>query len=196
MEFNPLAPEVRQNPYPYFAELRNNAPVYWMESLQAWAISRYEDVAYVAKNTQLFSSAPIMPAFLGEQNPLPEVNWLISADPPIHTGLRRLVYKAFTPRMVAALESRVEEIIVQLLDAGEKNVQFDFVRDFATPLPLMVIAEMLGIEPDRYRDFKQWSDDMLRATGSDISPAERERLRGSMDDMQHYFRAHNYRAPL
>jgi cytochrome P450 len=188
MEFNPLAPEVRRNPYPYYAELRNHTPVYWLEPLQSWVISRYEDVAYVAKNTQLFSSAPIIPAIMGEQNPVPEVNWLISADPPAHTGLRRLVNKAFTPRMVAALESRVEEIVAQLLDAGEKSNEFDLVRDFSTPLPLMVIAEMLGIEPDRYRDFKQWSDDMLRATGGgEVSPVERERLRGSMNDMQQYF---------
>jgi cytochrome P450 len=103
VEFNPLAPEVKQNPYPYFKDLREHAPVYWVESLQSWAVSRYDDVAYVAKNTQLFSSAPIIPAILGDQNPVPEVKWLISADPPAHTSLRRLVNKAFTPRMVVAL---------------------------------------------------------------------------------------------
>ena len=108
MDFNPLAFEVKQNPYPYYAHLRDQAPAYWVESLQAWAVSRYRDVAYVAKNTQLFSSAPIIPAILGDQNPVPEVSWLISADPPAHTKLRRLVNKAFTPRMVAALDSRIK----------------------------------------------------------------------------------------
>jgi len=187
MEFNPLAPEVRQNPYPHFAHLRNHQPVYWVESLQSWAVSRYDDVAYVAKNTQLFSSAPIIPAILGDQNPVPEVNWLISADPPEHTNLRKLVNKAFTPRMVGALEPRIKEIVAQLLDGIERGGDFDFVRDFSTPLPLMVIAQMLGIEPQRYREFKRWSDDMLRATGGEVSPAERVRLRGSMNDLQHYF---------
>jgi cytochrome P450 len=202
MDFNPLANEVKQNPYPYYALLRDQAPAYWVESLQAWAVSRYRDVADVAKNTQLFSSAPIIPAILGDQNPVPEVSWLISADPPAHTKLRRLVNKAFTPRMVAALEPRIKEIVARLLDTIEQGDEFDLVRDFSTPLPLMVIAEMLGIEPERYREFKQWSDDMVRATGGEISAAERERLRSSMSDMQHYFeqaiseRRHNSREDL
>jgi cytochrome P450 len=189
MEFNPFAPAVQQNPYPYFAHLRNHSPVYWVEPLQSWAVSRYADVAYIAKNTQLFSSAPIIPAILGDQNPVPEVNWLISADPPVHTHLRKLVSKAFTPRMVGALEPRIKEIVAQLLDhIEEQGAEFDLVRDFSTPLPLMVIAEMLGVEPERYREFKQWSDDMIRATGgAEVSPAERDRLRGSMDDLRRYF---------
>ncbi len=187
MEFNPFAPEVRQNPYPYYAHLRNHSPVYWVESLQSWAVSRYEDVAYVAKNTQLFSSAPIVPAILGELNPVPEVNWLISTDPPAHMALRKLVNKAFTPRMVGALEPRIKEIAAQLLDGIEEGGDFDLVRDFSTPLPVMVIAEMLGVETERYRDFKRWSDDMLRATGGAIPPAELERLRASVDDLRHYF---------
>ena len=189
MEFNPFAPAVQQNPYPYFAHLRKHSPVYWVEPLQSWAVSRYEDVAYVAKNTQIFSSAPIIPAILGDQNPVPEVSWLISADPPEHTHLRKLVSKAFTPRMVGALEPRIKEIVAQLLDRIEEQAgEFDLVQDFSTPVPLMVIAEMLGVEPDRYREFKQWSDDMIRATGgAEVSPAERERLRGSMDDLRRYF---------
>jgi cytochrome P450 len=70
----------------------------------------------------------------------------------------------------------------------EQGGEFDLVRDFSTPMPLMVIAEMLGVEPERYREFKQWSDDMIRATGgAEVSPAERERLRGSMDDLRRYF---------
>jgi cytochrome P450 len=154
MDFNPLAFEVKQNPNPYYAHLRDQAPAYWVESLQAWAVSRYRDVAYVAKNTQLFSSAPIILAILGDQNPVPEVSWLISADPPAHTKLRRLVNKAFTPRMVAALDLRIKEIVSRLLDSIEQGEEFDLVRDFSTPLPLMVIAEMLGIEPERYREFK------------------------------------------
>ncbi len=187
MEFNPLAPEVRQNPYPYYAHLRDHNPVYWVESLQSWAVSRYADVAYIAKNTQAFSSAPIIPAILGELNPVPEVSWLISTDPPAHLPLRKLVNKAFTPRMVAALEPRIKQITARLLDQVEEGGNFDLVRDFSTPLPVMVIAEMLGVESERYRDFKRWSDDMLRLTGGHVLPAELERLRASMDDLRHYF---------
>lgn len=187
MEFNPLAPEVRQNPYPYYAHLRNHNPVYWVESLQSWAVSRYDDVAYIAKNAQAFSSAPIVPAILGELNPVPEVNWLISTDPPAHMPLRKLVNKAFTPRMVAGLEPRIQQITARLLDQVAESGDFDLVRDFSTPLPVMVIAEMLGVESERYRDFKRWSDDMLRLTGGQVPPAELQRLRASMDDLRHYF---------
>ncbi|HVC44373.1 MAG TPA: cytochrome P450 [Candidatus Binataceae bacterium] len=187
MDFDPFAPDVRCNPYPYFAQLRNYSPVYWMESLQSWAITRYEDVAYVAKNTQIFSSAPIIPAILGELNPVPEVNWLISTDPPAHQPLRKLVNKAFTPRMVAALEPRIREIAAQLLDRVEPGGDFDFVRDFATPLPMMVIAEMLGVDAQRHRDFKHWSDDMLRLTGGAVPPGELPLLRQSVDDMRSHF---------
>ncbi|MGD0291434.1 MAG: cytochrome P450 [Candidatus Binataceae bacterium] len=187
MEFNPFAPEVKQDPYPYYARLRNHNPVYWVESLQSWAVSRYEDVAYICKNTQLFSSAPIIPAILGELNPVPEVKWLISTDPPAHMPLRKLVNKAFTPRMVAGLEPRIKQIAAQLLDRIEDGGDFDLVRDFSTPLPVMVIAEMLGVESERYRDFKQWSDDLLRMTGGAVAPAELERLRASVADLSRYF---------
>ena len=183
MEFNPFAPEVKQDPYPYYAHLRNHNPVYWVESLQSWAVSLYEDVAYICKNTQLFSSAPIIPAILGELNPVPEVKWLISTDPPAHMPLRKLVNKAFTPRMVAGLEPRIKQIAAQLLDRVEDGADFDLVRDFSTPLPMMVIAEMLGVESARYRDFKQWSDDLLRMTGGAVAPAELARLRASVADL-------------
>jgi cytochrome P450 len=187
MEFNPFAPEVRQNPYPYYAHLRDHSPVYWVESLRSWAVSRYEDVAYIAKNTQLFSSAPLITALLGELNPVPEVNWLIATDPPAHMPLRKLVNKAFTPRMVLGLEPLIKEIAAQLLDAVEEGGDFDLVRDFSIPLPVMVIAEMLGVEADRYRDFKRWSDDLVRATGGPVPAVELERLRGSMDELIRYF---------
>ncbi len=186
MEFNPFAPEVRNDPYPYYAHLRNHSPVYWVESLQSWAVSRYDDVVYVNKNTQLFSSAPIIAGVLGELNPVPEVNWLISTDPPAHMPLRNLVNKAFTPRMVAGLEPRIREIAANLLERVDER-DFDLVRDYSTPLPMMVIAEMLGVDPERYRDFKRWSDDLMRLSGGAVEPAEMQRLRASVDDLSRFF---------
>ena len=187
VEFNPFAPEVKQNPYRYFTHLRNHSPAYWVEPLQVYAVSRYEDVAYITKNTQLFSSAPIISAILGELNPVPEVNWLIATDPPAHMPLRKLVNKAFTPRMVAGLEPHIAEIAERLLDGVEAGADFDLVRDFSTPLPMMVIAEMLGVEPERYRDFKRWSDNLLRLTGGAMVPGELEQLRASVQELVHYF---------
>jgi cytochrome P450 len=90
---------------------------------------------------------------------------LVSADPPEHTRLRRIVDRQFLPRAIAQLEPRVRAIIDSLLDPILERGRADLVADLAAPLPLIVIAEVLGVEPERQRDFKRWSDDLLAAAG-------------------------------
>jgi len=187
MQSDPFSPELTLNPYPVYAELRRSAPVCWTERLQAWAVSRYEDVESVVGNPQLFSSAPFLKALLGEFNPAPEAPSLIALDPPEHMRMRRLANKAFTPKMVAGLEPRVRAIAEGLLDGIKQGGDFDFVRDFTVPLPVRVIAEMLGVEPERYLDFKRWSDDVIRPTGSPMSEEERVQSRQSVREFREYF---------
>ncbi|CAI8031279.1 Cytochrome P450 107B1 [Geodia barretti] len=86
---------------------------------------------------------------------------MITKDPPEHTRLRKLVSKAFTPRMVSQLEPRIRAITDELLDAVIGKGAFDLVQDLAYPLPVIVIAEMLGVDPERRDDFKRWSDDVI-----------------------------------
>ncbi len=188
MDYNPFAPAVKENPYPYYAYLRRHAPAHRVEPFGFWAISRYQDVDYVVRNPQLFSSAALFDVMLGDLNPVPEAPSLISSDPPVHTRLRKLVNRAFTPRLIAALEPRIREITSQLI-AQVTGSEFDLITDLATPLPVIVIAEMLGVEPDRRGDFKRWSDDIVYAVNmasGGIAEEDRSRIRQSIAE----FRAH------
>ena len=115
MEYNPLSPEVQANPFPYYSALRQSNPVSWIEPLQCWAVSRYDDVDYALRNPQIFSSAKWIGQSLGDLNPAPEVPWMIEPDPPDHSRLRKLVSKGFTPRMVSRLEPRIRGIASELL---------------------------------------------------------------------------------
>src|SRR5262245_18706483 len=98
MNYNPLLPDVMNNPYPYYAYLRAHAPVYWIEPLQAWALSRYADVDFALRNPQLFPSSVFSKLALGDLNPTPETLWILDLNPPDHTRLRKLVNKGFLPR--------------------------------------------------------------------------------------------------
>jgi cytochrome P450 len=186
INYNPLAPAVQDDPYPYYAELRRNTPVAWVEPLQCWAVSRYQDVDYAIKHPQLFSSAKWLGQSLGDLNPMPEIPWMLETDPPDHTRLRKLVNKAFTPRMVSLLEPRIRGIARQLLAPLQQKKDFDFVRELSGPLPVIVIAEMLGIEPEHRVDFKRWSDNVVRASNRPTAEAERAEIQQSNSEMRAY----------
>lgn len=190
MNYDPSLPEVRANLYPYYTYLREHAPVYWVESLQAWAISRYADVVHVLKNPQLFSSSAFFDQLLGEFNPVPEIPWMITSDPPAHTRLRKLANKGFMPSMIRNLAPRVAAIVVELIEGLRRKREFDFVRDFSAAFPVLVIAEMLGIEPERRVDFKRWADDIISAANRATATEEdRQRIRRSVNDARAYFEA-------
>ncbi|MCS6925444.1 MAG: cytochrome P450 [Candidatus Binatia bacterium] len=186
MDYNPLAPEVMANPYPYYAELRNKAPVAWLEPLQCWAVSRYVDVDFALRNPQLFPSSVFTAQALGDLNPVPETPWILDMNPPDHTRLRKLVNKAFTPRLIRALEPRVREITQELVAALTRHPETDLVASFSGPLPTIVIAEMLGVERARLHDFKRWSDDIVLATSRPRDEAVRARVRASGAEFRAY----------
>ena len=187
MDYNPVLPEVQANPYPYYTALRRDNPVAWLEPLQCWAISRYDDVDFALRNPQIFSSANWLGQSIGDLNPAPEVPWMIETDPPDHSRLRKLVSKGFTPRMVSRLEQRIRAIASELLTAARGRPDTDFVRDFSGAFPVIVIAEMLGVEPTRRIDFKRWSDNIVRGTGRPASEAERAEVRATNAEMRAYF---------
>jgi cytochrome P450 family 142 subfamily A polypeptide 1 len=139
--------------------LRENAPVYWAEKSGVWVISKFEDVATVSKNQELFTSAegvrPGNPAKLG----------LIDEGEPRHTQLRNLINRGFTPRMVKKLEKTFREITTEALDAIASSGRCDFVESIAVPLPLLLIAEMMGIHKKDRKRFHAWSDAMIAAEG-------------------------------
>ena len=197
--YRPFSLEVAADPYPYYEELREVAPVHHLERDDVWVVSRYDDVVAVLRDPLTFSSALGLgdvfmgraripgrrpPSFLTD---FAGLRVLIASDPPDHTRLRRLVSKAFTPREIAALESRIralaESMVDDLIDAGDDG---DLVAQLAYPLPVIVIADLLGIPGERRDDFKGWSDDLVGGLSGTWDP---ERLQVSGAEMFTYFAA-------
>lgn len=188
MEYNPLLVAVQDDPYPYYAHLRRNAPVYWVEPLRACAVSRYEDVFFVQKNPQLFSSANFFTlTALQDKDPTLEGTHIIASDPPTHTRLRKLANRAFTPRLIHALELHIRAIVGELLADMAARRDCDVMTDLAMPLPIIVIAELLGVERERREDFRRWTDAFVRLAGGLATGAELDQQRQDMGAMHAYF---------
>jgi cytochrome P450 family 142 subfamily A polypeptide 1 len=154
-----LAPESWDEQMPArFRWLRENDPVHWSEADGLWVATRYEDVAYISKHQELFSSAHgVRPGLkIG----------LIDEAEPRHTQLRRLINRGFTPRMVASLERSFLEITSAAIAAVAERGHCDFVEAIAVPLPLTLIALMMGIDRKDYDAFHRWSDDMIAGDGT------------------------------
>ena len=193
-----LTPQVTLDPYPFYTSLREAGPVQFVESLMrgCYVLTRHEDITSVLNNPALFSSklmAPgaMMPKELGEDvlRHFQSENNLLTSAPPLHTRLRTLVSRAFTPRRVAELEPRIRELSGELIDAMLAREEFDLLPELAAPLPVIVIAEMLGVEPERRLDFKRWSDDVLLAITPPDTHEELMRLRESILEFHAYLEA-------
>jgi cytochrome P450 family 142 subfamily A polypeptide 1 len=144
--------------------LRRHEPVYWSEKSQLWILSRYDDVSFVSKNPTIFCSGEgILPGITVRQG-------LIDEDAPRHTQLRRLISGGFTPRMVDKLEAPFREITKSAIDAIGQRGECDFVEDIAVPLPLLLIAEMIGVRKADRRKFHRWSDAMMAGQGNFDNP--------------------------
>ena len=186
--FNPFSAEFKADPYPFYADLRREQPVARTEPLGFYAVSRYDDVSFVLKSPHLFSSAAMGAAtMIGGGADTVRTATVINSDPPDHTRLRNLVNRAFTPRMVAEMEPRIRELTAELLDRVAPAGEMDLTRDLAIPLPVIVIAEILGVEAERYEDFKRWSDDVVLLMSGSVSESEREALRADLEALSAYF---------
>lgn len=158
-----------RDPYTYFGELRETAPVHFNERYRMWLLTRYEDVESAFRDPR-FSSDRITPFIEQRLSDQPETalartfnilaDWLVFKDPPDHGRLRKLVSRAFTPRAVQKMQARIEVIAGELLDDLPMEGTADLIRGFAYPLPAIVIAEMLGVPPSDRDLFKGWSDDI------------------------------------
>jgi cytochrome P450 len=163
--FNPFLPSFAANPYPAYSSLRASEPVHFSPTLQAWVITSYAECEQVLRDPQTFSNnpmlatSPIARQFQQQRRefPLGEVPTVLNSDAPVHTRLRGIVTRAFTPRVVEGLRGRIEEITNELLDAAPSDGPFDLVSTLALPLPVIVIAELLGVPPTDRERFKRWS---------------------------------------
>jgi len=163
--------EMRRNPYPIYDRLRGACPVFRVpQPFDAWLILDYEGVKRALSDHDAFSSAVPAPR-----------NWFLFMDPPRHTKLRGLISKAFTPRVVANLEPRIRALSRGLLDRAAGRGEMDLAEEYAVPLPMRVIAEMIGIPGEDWPRFKRWSDGILkisytRSGGAEAAEAAKEFL--------------------
>jgi pimeloyl-[acyl-carrier protein] synthase len=189
-------PEIRANPYPFYAQLRSQDPVHWDEMLGFWVLTRYADISSVYADARFSRAQGLRRGF----ERLPEAEQRIAepvyntfsktmfyADPPYHTRLRGLVNNAFTPHAVEQMRPHVQRIVNSLLDAIQTKGERDAIHDLAHPLPILVIAQMLGLPAEERGRFKQWSDDLFAILGSvPHAPESMERASQSLVELTDY----------
>ena len=191
--------DLRANPYPFYEQLRSQDPVHWDEELGFWVLSRFADIESLYLDERFSRAQGLLRGFdrlsIENQRTAAPVYHSFSktvfyADPPYHTHLRGLMNNAFTPRRVEQLRPTIQNLVNQLLDTAHTNGGMDFVRDFAYPLPVMVIAELLGLPAQDRAKFKEWSDDLFAILGTmKKSPQLLERAAQSLAGMTDYVTA-------
>lgn len=163
---HPFTPEMKQCPYPLYDEWREEGPLVWSPEILGWLVTRYDTARAVLEDQENFSSTNSV--FGGTDLVHPEFPSMINRDEPEHKRLRALVTKAFTPRTIEeAWEPRIREYTNELLDAAvaRGDGQFDIVRDLGYPLPVKIIAEIIGVPADRFQQFKFWSTEIVAGIG-------------------------------
>ncbi|MCZ6457857.1 MAG: cytochrome P450 [Gammaproteobacteria bacterium] len=172
-----LDPTLLDDPYPVYAQWQERTPIWRDEETGAWVLTRHDDVRSVLKNSADYSSSA-----MGQEGggfPLP----LLTDDPPRHTQLRGLVDRAFTARMLKAIEASVNSFAQQMVGDLPQGEGVDIVQALTIPLPVAVISQMMGIPGDRAEDFKRWSDAL---TGT-LAGASIEDRKKDIFDMAAYF---------
>lgn len=187
-----FAPEVIADPYPLFARLREQHPVYWNAKYQLWVLTRYAEVEWAVRHPECFSSAVIK---TDERPPYPAVDpddlplfsevrafradQLVEQDPPTHTAMRGVVHGFFTPTAMEQWRPFVRHAVADLLDDIQPRGRMDVMTDLAAPLPVRIIAEMMGV-PHEDRDLlRDLADKLLY-----INRGEPYRLRPLMDGIR------------
>ncbi|MDX2166056.1 MAG: cytochrome P450 [Deltaproteobacteria bacterium] len=189
--FDPFDEATRRNPAPIYARARREQPLYRHPGFPIVSIFRYADVQRVLRDAETWSNRfPPPPGVDLSRLPPPS---MLGQDPPDHTRLRGLVSQAFTPRIVRRLEPRLREIADALVRAALEAGEVDLVPALTTPLPVIAIAEIIGVPAEDREQFKQWSDVAVAGLGNGLfAPPDGERLRqlgAVMQDMGAYFAA-------
>ncbi len=188
------------NPYRTYSHLRAATPLHWADKFRtgAWLVTRYADVLAGLHDSRLSSkrshtlTAALPTEVQSEFTTFNEIfsRWMLFLDPPEHSRLRKLLNKEFTPNMIQRLRPRIQQAVNSLLDDVAGNSEVEFMTEFANPLPVRVIAEMLGIPAEDQRDFQIWSDDLADFFGNAAATVETaRRAQNSLVNLTEYFRA-------
>jgi cytochrome P450 PksS len=170
------SPAFKANPYPYFAQLREIAPVHRVtlgDKRTVWLVTRYDDVVTVLKDERFAKDkrSALSPEQMAREPWIPGIlkpieRNMLDADAPEHSRLRGLVHTAFTPRLIENMRDRIQRLTDELLDAVQARGQMDLIRDYALPLPTTIIAEMLGVPVDERHKFHRWSNTIVSTVPS------------------------------
>jgi cholest-4-en-3-one 26-monooxygenase len=183
LDSRPFADRV---PHEWFAFLRKNAPVWWQEEEAGpgfWAVTSHADCTTVNRDYEHFSSSKKATFLwdLPEDDLAQQQMLMLNMDPPLHTRYRRLVNKGFTPRMVNQLHEGINAAADQIIDSVIEKGSADFVTDIAAELPLMVIADLLGVpDEDRHRMF-DWSNRMIGSDDPEYQTGEEASQQAAME---------------
>jgi len=194
-EIDALSPESVEDPHALYDLLRDESPVHWDPKLEAFLVSRYDDVIGVLRDAETYSSAvgamtrpPPAAAIEIIARGLPPANTLITADPPVHGKYRSIVARAFTPRRVEKIRDVVTQCAQELVDGFCKDGSVELVSRFAAPLPLAIIADQLGVPRSRMGDFKKWSDAFMDFIGGLASDERSVECAEEIIECQEYFK--------
>ena len=179
VSYDPTSPKVRAYPYDVYEKIRRKDPVHRLRMVNGWILTEYADVDRVLRDHKRFSNE--------SADSVVDYKSFLGMDPPDHTRLRGLVSRAFTPRSVSALAPRIERVVGELLDALEGRDKFDLIESFAYPLPITVIAEMMGVPPEDMGLFERWSNDISLVIEPTVTDEQRARIRDSSQNLFDYF---------
>jgi cytochrome P450 len=199
LDYRPSDPAVLADPFPLYQRMQDEDPVYWSPRLKGWVLTRYEDVKRVCLDTGVWSSDRLRPFFaslpgaeaarMGELMRMLTL-WMVFRDPPQHTRLRRLASRVFNVRSIHALRPNVEALTAWLLERIGAREEFDFIGDFAGPLPALVIMDMLGVPRAELERVKRLSDEMALFIGSARETAGKyDRAEAATQEMAAFFRS-------
>ena len=187
-----FAADVIQDPYRYYGQIRDEDPVHWNELYELWVITRHDDLVWLARNHEQFSNSvyvndprPAYPAILDSDKELYDFmkdyrgNQLIQFDRPEHLEMRKVVHSYFTPKSMEEWRPLVRSAIKELLDAAEETGDVDLMRDLAVPLPVLVIAEMMGVPESERPHIRMLAEKLLHA-----GRGEPDRMRLVAEGMQ------------
>jgi cytochrome P450 len=191
--YDPYDAAIDADPHPVWRRLRDEAPLYYNEEHDFYAVSRYEDVLTASTDWRTYSSAfgTVLEMIdtesaratyeLVSNDPHETFSMMIFMDPPSHDVMRRLVSRAFTPRRVAEREGRLRELCTELLEPQVGGAGFDFVEDFAAKIPSMIIGALLGVPKPDQDQLRIWGDHLMR-----FEPVPSEEKLGAIGNLYHY----------
>ncbi len=192
--------QLRDNPYPVYHWLREQSPICWSQQWNSWLLSRYADVAAVMQESARFTSAgrvvnEIRRLFSNQQLGRVELLvrhyslGLINSDPPDHTRQRKLVQNTFVPRVLERLRPFIQRIVEELLDQVQAKGRIETIRDLSFPLPITVIAELLGIPVKMREQFKTWSNGIIQFMATPRPSLEvAEKSQNALRELREYFK--------